>query len=131
MYIHVESAKSSKLFNQKFKTGSWLVLYYSPMCGHCHQFKPVWDAYRKKYGNRINIAEVKNDYVVPTQEVFGFPTIKLYRGAKELKEFANERTVEQLHKFTESNFNKVLNKLKSKKNKRKSKRKLVSSKKHN
>ena len=138
MYIHVESAKSSKLFNQKFKTGSWLVLYYSPMCGHCHQFKPVWDDYRKKYGNRINIAEVKDDYlssVIPRQEVFGFPTIKLYRSSNELKEFANERTVEQLHKFTESNLNKVLNKLKLKskknKNKRKPKRKLVSSKKNN
>jgi len=126
MYIHVESTKSSNLFNKKFQKGSWLVLYYSPMCGHCHQFKPVWDAYRKKYGNRINIAEVKNDYVVPTQEVFGFPTIKLYRGAKELKEFANERTVEQLYKFTESNLNKVL---KSKKNKNKNKRK--SKRKHN
>jgi len=108
------------------------------MCGHCHQFKPVWDAYRKKYGNRINIAEVKDDYlssVVPRQEVLGFPTIKLYRSSNELKEFANERTVEQLYKFTESNLNKVLNKLKLKskknKNKRKPKRKLVSSKKNN
>jgi thioredoxin-like negative regulator of GroEL len=129
MYIHVESAKSSKLFNKNFQKGSWLVLYYSPACGHCHQFKPVWDEYRTKYGDRINIAEVKDDYlssVVPRQEVFGYPTIKLYKDLNELKEFANERTVEQLYKFTKSNFNKVL-KLNSKKNKKKSIRKLVKS----
>ena len=137
MKLIVKNNSDVNKFNNNFKSGCWLVFFFAPWCGHCNDFMPKWDEYVNKYAKYqkgLNVAAIQDDMigkVRPQKEVNGFPTIKMFMKTKELDTFENqERTPENLKLFSESNLNKILNRLKSKKSK-KSKKKRKSKKKKN
>ena len=88
-----------------------LVLAYADWCGHCKSFKPIWNKFKEKYQNVLDIREVNTDSdktIMKNLGVNGFPTvIMLENGVKH--DFNGPRTLEGLEKFTKNVVNSHLN----------------------
>ena len=58
-----------------------VTLFYADWCGHCNTFKPEWQKLKKIFlKNNIDFAEYedsKNADVINSNEIDGFPTIKI------------------------------------------------------
>jgi thioredoxin domain-containing protein 5 len=66
-------------FGQKTASGTWLVKFYAPWCGHCKRLAPTWDELATQAKGRFNVAKV--DCTVETgscSDIRGYPTIKLF-----------------------------------------------------
>lgn len=93
-------------FNKKVasKPETIIVLFYMDMCPHCIMMKPAWRAAKMAIDPKlVNIAEVEysNLEKMPKemQDIRGFPSIKVYRGAKTVDEYLGERTPEGFMSF--------------------------------
>tara|TARA_Y100001970_G_C14001940_1_gene733868 strand:+ start:135 stop:584 length:450 start_codon:yes stop_codon:yes gene_type:complete len=133
--IHVNSEKDLKLFNENVKKGKMLVVFVANWCGHCQYLKPIWKKMERalkktKCVNKGIIAMVYSDYrdkIKVSANCDGYPTIKMYKDGKMLKEWNGDWTQPGILESTAKKFfsNKT-KKVKSKKNrtrKRKTKRK--------
>jgi len=83
-----------------------LILAYRDTCPYCVKFKPIWNKFKKKYENVIDIREVdvtKQPDVSADLGVKGVPAIILVNGGKVV--FKGERTLENLEKFVKENMN--------------------------
>lgn len=95
-YNKKESFKNSSL-------SSKLILYYSPDCGHCHHFMPIWEQFRKR-AIKLNVDTVKiNCKDNKCEEIYGFPTIILQKSDGTKKTFDGDRTIENLERFVSEN----------------------------
>jgi thiol-disulfide isomerase/thioredoxin len=105
-------------FNSLLKHGNVIVLYYANWCPHCVNMKPEWDRFKQKCKSdpkykHLKIAEVESEHISNTNaanEVQGFPTIKFYKKnttksniPPKTVDFHEDRTVNKLLKFTNSN----------------------------
>lgn len=82
------------------------VLYYSDMCGHCIQLKPVWAKICKKFAKSLdvviinvessNIQHLKAKY---RDGISGFPTILKYNKGKRVSEFQGNRNMTDIGKY--------------------------------
>jgi len=79
------------------------VLWYSPHCGHCHDFMPVWN----KVANiamffdicRINIKQSEAEAKLSTKmNIIGVPTVWLYRKGKPIEIYNGPREVDSILK---------------------------------
>jgi protein disulfide-isomerase A1 len=81
----------------------FLVLFYSPGCGHCVAMHPIWDKLGKSFGKNTDIVIAKIDVVSndlpPSMEITSFPTIKLFIPGKATVDFDGTRTVKAIRKF--------------------------------
>ena len=79
-----------------------IILYFAHWCGHCKNFLPIWNEFKKNNTNSdIEISEVdceKNNGTCSNNNIDGFPTAKLYKNDEEI-EYTNERTIEGLNTF--------------------------------
>jgi thioredoxin-like negative regulator of GroEL len=67
-------------FEEKTKTGKWLVEFYSPRCGHCKRLEPVWEELATKAKQSFLVGKVDctvNQAICSKFQVRGYPTIKL------------------------------------------------------
>lgn len=84
------------------------VLYFSPNCGHCHNFMPTWKQFRNSMKNDktlefsdVNcVAEKDKCKAIP-----GYPTVKLIKKNGQEVEFNEKRTLENLSAFIKANHN--------------------------
>ena len=81
-----------------------LIFAYADWCGHCQNFKPIWNQFKTKYAKILDIREVnadKDKAVIQNMGVRGFPTIvMLHNGTKH--EFEGPRTVQGLENFVKN-----------------------------
>jgi len=87
-------------FADKVKTGTWLIEFYAPWCGHCKRLVPVWDQLAKE-AKGFSVAKVdctveKN--VAADQGIRGFPTIKLFHNGQ-VFDYQGPRTAEAFQQF--------------------------------
>jgi thiol-disulfide isomerase/thioredoxin len=68
-----------------FKKKSGVVLFYSPNCGHCKDFKPTFLELGNQLGNTVPLGafncidfEGKNNILSEYLDIAGYPTIKFY-----------------------------------------------------
>lgn len=86
---------------------SSLCLFYTPWCGHCKKFKPVWNQFEKNnLDNKIKILSLNcDDYpeLAKKHNINGFPTIKfLPQGLSNTLnniEYNGDRSMESLNQF--------------------------------
>lgn len=85
------------------KKMSELILYYSPDCGHCHKFMPIWEQFRRRSNDlyiTMNKINCKNN---KCENVIGFPTIILRKSNGTDITFDGDRTIENLEHFVKKN----------------------------
>lgn len=127
MYVVVNNPENLEKFNNNFRNGNWVVLYYANWCGHCQMLKPTWQSYVQSHGlknKKLNIAEVEDTYMGQLKhrdQIMGFPTIRMYNKAKTVDELQGERTIESMNNFTNKNIKNILKKVKSNKSLKKKK----------
>ena len=72
---------------------------YQDDCGHCQEFKPVWEQLKDKYtGQSIVFEEIDNKTLATPFEFV--PTLIMEKEGEQL-EFKDERSLEKLSKFLE------------------------------
>lgn len=133
MNIVVDSESKIPEFERLRNKGPVIVWYYADWCGHCTDFDPAWNEYTNKCSNnKINISNAKVNHNIIEKlsyspEVQGYPTIQFHHKGKNLSEFNENRTPEELMKFAKGNLknipkSKKASKKKSKKRRRSSSR---------
>lgn len=98
-----ENPESGLVGEQLGGSNSKIMLFYADWCGHCQNFKPIWNSLMKK----VNIEFEEYNADVHTEEIKkygieGFPTIILQSG-DDLHKFEEDRTVENLKTFINKN----------------------------
>jgi thiol-disulfide isomerase/thioredoxin len=86
--------------------GNVTILYYSDMCGHCIQLKPVWAKICKKIATShdiiiINVEANNLNQLKPKYRsgINGFPTILKHNKGKRVAEYQGNRTMADIVRF--------------------------------
>ncbi|PWN38438.1 thioredoxin-domain-containing protein [Meira miltonrushii] len=94
-------------FDKTIAKGMWLVEFFSPYCGHCKKFAPTWsllvgmnehlaDSSDFHFGRVDCIAQGD---LCTSNNIQGYPTVRLILDGKKVEEFEGERTYEALSTF--------------------------------
>lgn len=110
--IHVNSEKDLKKFNKTVKKGKMLVVFVANWCGHCQHLKPIWKKMentikKTKCVNRGIIAMIYSDYrerVNVSSNCNGYPTIRMYKDGKVLKDWNGDWTTKGVLERTAKGF---------------------------
>eukprot|EP00434_Breviolum_minutum_P000446 symbB.v1.2.000381.t1/scaffold17.1/size449391/18 len=82
--------------------------YYAAACGHCQALAPAWKAAQKAYIGPVTFRQIechdKNWNPVPEnadlcKDIRAFPTIKMFKGGKELEDYEGNRSSSSLVDF--------------------------------
>jgi len=99
-------------FDEKTASGTWMIEFFAPWCGHCKTLAPIWKDFAQAVEGSINVAQVDCTVEKELAQRFGikgFPTIKLIKDGK-LYDYSSTRTVEAFRQFaTEDYKNKQAN----------------------
>ena len=83
-----------------------IVLYYGNYCGHCRNFKPIWDKFKnimeeeKKHIGVVDIECSGNNNECNLPYINGVPTVVLYKDGKHTI-YEGPRTVDGLCQFVD------------------------------
>jgi len=86
-------------FEGKTHTGTWLIKFYAPWCGHCKNLAPTWSQLATQSKGKFNVAKI--DCTVETASctgIRGYPTIKLYHNGA-IHDYNGQRTIEAFTQF--------------------------------
>jgi len=95
---------SDATFEEQTKTGTWLVEFYAPWCGHCKRLAPIWEELATAAKSKYHVAKVDctvEKDIATKQGVRGFPTVKLFIDGV-VHDYKGERTVKAFTEFVES-----------------------------
>ena len=95
-------SKSGDL-EEEIADGKKVVLFYADWCGHCKEFKPVWDETAKEVNKdekkmiKVNCGEgtIEDKKIMEKYQVDGYPTIIIFEDGKP-KKYDGKRTKEDL-----------------------------------
>jgi protein disulfide-isomerase-like protein len=92
-------------FENDLTNDTKLVLFYADWCGHCKQFKPIWNETAKEVnkGNKkimisVNVGDQDSDSGKLSEKygVDGFPTVIIFSNGKKTNSYDGPRTKEGL-----------------------------------
>ena len=92
MYIIVNSNDDLNKLQQVKNSSNVLVWYYADWCGHCQMMKDEWEKLVESKPN-VSLAKVSDTYVKPSDNIMGFPTLKLFKGEKKVAGKKNDSQV--------------------------------------
>jgi len=76
--------KLTETMKNKPKRKFTIKLFYADWCGHCKNFKPIWNELKNKYSNNITFIEIDCSTESPQIEyVKGYPTVSVYKNYNE------------------------------------------------
>ncbi|CAH0559634.1 unnamed protein product [Brassicogethes aeneus] len=85
-----------------------LVMFYAPWCGHCKRLKPDYTSAAKDLENEgfsqcmAAIDCTANPEVAEQYRIDGFPTIKLFKNGRFVKDYNGKRTLADLKAFVKA-----------------------------
>lgn len=81
------------------------IKFYTPWCGHCKKFAPIWEAVGEKFEDSdFQILAVNcqdHSAACHGSGISGYPTLKLLRNGKYAKDFDGLRTEENILQWIE------------------------------
>jgi len=84
----------------------FIVLFFSPYCGHCIHFKPAWVDFAKEVLGTIGVGDVdctKEHFLEGQFSIRGYPTVFLLKDGNKY-EFHGERSVQGLKDFIKDGY---------------------------
>jgi len=84
-------------FDQSIASGTWLVKFYAPWCGHCKRLAPTWDELATTAAGKFNVAKVDcttEKTSCSKHNIPGYPTVKLFKDGAMVEEYKGQRTLE-------------------------------------
>jgi thiol-disulfide isomerase/thioredoxin len=90
------------------KNNKKVVFVFADWCGHCTKFKPEWKKFEKMCASHgieceaLNVDDSSNTEFIKNNEVNSFPTIIVFKSAKEKKLYDGPRTSTDLMEFVQS-----------------------------
>jgi len=88
---------------EKVYSGTWLVEFFAPWCGHCKKLAPTWEELATASKGKFNVAKVDctvEKDVCGTIGVRGYPTVKLFVDGK-IHDYNGQRTTDAFTTFVE------------------------------
>ncbi len=104
-YLKEGFESSSSTFEKDLTNDTKLVLFYADWCGHCKQFKPVWEETAseinkggKKIMISVNVGGKDNESSKLSEKygVDGFPTVIIFSNGSKSSSYDGPRTKEGL-----------------------------------
>ncbi|KAI8804173.1 thioredoxin-like protein [Cladochytrium replicatum] len=91
-------------FDEKIKTGTWLVFFGAKTCPHCRQLTPKWleaqnwiaDTVAPKKFFMAKVECTKNENLCESQQLVGYPTLKLFHNGAYVEEYLGSLDVEAM-----------------------------------
>ena len=81
-----------------------IVYSYSPQCGHCKDFMPVWDEFSSVIGGDIEVEKVNcRENPERCSDIMGVPDVKIHTESGKKIKYTDERTVRGLLSFVSMN----------------------------
>ena len=92
-------------FNSIFNKNHIIIYYYMDGCPWCVRLDPIWKKFKtqaKSIFPKLKVVKIENQnrtLLNFDSGVFSYPTIKLYNNGKEIAQFDEERTVNNILNF--------------------------------
>ena len=90
--------------------GVTFVFFHAPWCGHCKQFKPIFEALAKKIGSNgtAKFQAVSSDVLQASKHaekvpIRGFPTIVAFKNGQQVDQLVGNQGADALETFTRKN----------------------------
>ncbi len=86
-------------FEEKTKTGNWIVDFYAEWCGPCKTLKPIFEELSKEYAGKINFGKLDVDESPETAKKFnvmGIPTLIFLKDGAEINRSVGALSKESL-----------------------------------
>jgi len=113
MYEEVNSIQTGGLLEKKTNNDRVIIVYHWNSCGHCRSFMPLLD---NLMNDDIGLRDISNVFKVEydnigflperLRNVSAFPMIISYENGKKKEEFKEQRTIDNVKKFIQSNSSK-------------------------
>lgn len=103
-YLTLKKHLTSKYNQTGGSNKKTLTLIKAEWCGHCKQFKPIWDdlASKIKYINFKVLDSELNKDSIEKYNISGYPSIFL-EDNNNIKEYTGSRTIESIKNFVKEN----------------------------
>ena len=103
-----EIEKFNKMLNKKKLEKPTFVWFYGDFCGHCHAMYDDWknlndNSMVTKKVNLLKIESAQNSMLTKDPNVFGYPTLRLYKISGGFVEYDGNRDAEDMKKFVVKN----------------------------
>jgi len=94
---------------EKLQTGSWLVEFYAPWCGHCKKLEPIWEEVATELKGEAHVGKLDStihEILSRKWGVRGYPTIYFVKDGKmyDFRSSKLQRTKEDLVKFAKEGY---------------------------
>ncbi len=97
-------------FTTAIDNGMWFVEFYSPYCGHCKKFAPVFHDLAESNqhledSSNFHIARVNciaQGDLCQRENIAGYPSLHLYRQGKYIESFEGDRSYEELDAYIQA-----------------------------
>jgi len=98
---------TSKTFAEFTQSGSWLVKFFAPWCGHCKRLAPTWEELATAAKGKFNVAKVDctiEKDICSQAGIRGYPTVKFINDGV-VHDYNGARTIEAFSTFVEDFLN--------------------------